>query len=450
MSRYKPYPAYKESGVQWLGKVPDHWDVKRLKYSISSCRNGIWGEDAAGDENDIPCVRVADFDRTSLRVTLKDPTIRNVTAKEKNNWLLSRGNLLLEKSGGGEKQPVGCVVLYADDRPAICSNFVARMEIAPGFDSSYICGIHAAAYSIRLSAGSINQTSGIQNLDQERYFNERAAFPLQLEQQSISKAIDRETTRIDTLITKKTRFIELLQEKRKALITHAVTKGLDPSVKLKHSGVEWIGEVPEHWEVKIIGYVLDAVGDVDHFMPVSVERGVPYLMTGDLKELVSCVNLEDCKQVSFSDYARLSKRIKSTMGDVIVARYATIGTSMYVDIDIDFLVSYSYVTIKTTPSKVSGLYLVHYLKSDAFFQGINNQVNTNTQGNVGINDLKKLKMALPSLSEQSRIIEYLNSKLKNIDSLTERTQRSINLLKERRSAFITAAVTGQIDLRESA
>lgn len=121
---------------------------------------------------------------------------------------------------------------------------------------------------------------------------------------------------------------------------------------------------------------------------------------------------------------------------------------MYVDIEDDFLVSYSCVTIKTTPSKVSGLYLFQYLKSDAFRQGIENQINTNTQGNVGINELKKVKMALPGLSEQSRILEHLQSKLVTIDSLAEKSQASIELLKERRSALITAAVTGQIDLRE--
>lgn len=123
---------------------------------------------------------------------------------------------------------------------------------------------------------------------------------------------------------------------------------------------------------------------------------------------------------------------------------------MYVDIDDDFLVSYSCVTIKTTSSKVSGLYLFQYLKSDAFRQGIENQINTNTQGNVGINELKRVKMAIPDLSEQSRILEYLHSKLATIDNLAEKSQASVELLKERRSALITAAVTGQIDLREDA
>ena len=105
------YPEYMDSGVEWVGQVPIHWGVERLKVSVKTCRNGIWGTEANGSKDDIPCVRVADFDRTKLEVNHEAPTIRNVTEKEQLNRTLSKGNLLIEKSGGGENQPVGCVVL---------------------------------------------------------------------------------------------------------------------------------------------------------------------------------------------------------------------------------------------------------------------------------------------------------------------------------------------------
>lgn len=250
MSHYKPYPAYRDSGVEWIGQVPEHWDVKRLKYSVASCKNGVWGDDPVGNATeDIPCVRVADFDRDKLRVVLNDPTMRKVKDSERQGRILKYGDLLLEKSGGGEKQPVGCVVQYEDEHPAVCSNFIARIEVAPEHSSSFVRNVHHALYCARITTNSINQTSGIQNLDQERYLNEFAAFPAMAEQKLIVSLVDRETTRIDALITKKTRFIELLKEKRQALITHAVTKGLDPNVPMKDSGVEWIGKVPAHWNV---------------------------------------------------------------------------------------------------------------------------------------------------------------------------------------------------------
>jgi type I restriction enzyme, S subunit len=182
-------------------------------------------------------------------------------------------------------------------------------------------------------------------------------------------------------------------------------------------------------------------------MPESVDDGVPYLMTGDLKDYLSQVLLDDCKQVSHDDYIKLSKRIKSSKGDVVMARYATIGTLMYVDVDADFLVSYSCVTLKPNCSKISGLYLFHFLRSDAFRQGIEKQVNTNTQGNVGIADLRGIKIALPPIEEQAAITAFLDAETFKFDATRAEAEGVVSLLKERRSALISAAVTGQIDVR---
>ena len=130
-----------------------------------------------------------------------------------------------------------------------------------------------------------------------------------------------------------------------------------------------------------------------------------------------------------------------------MARYATIGTVSYIDIDANFLVSYSCVTIKPNTSKVVGLYLFYYFKSDAFMQGIQSQVNTNTQGNVGINDLKKIKIALPALTEQTKTIAYLQLKISKLDVISDRAKAAILLAQERRTALISATVTGKIDVR---
>lgn len=216
----------KDSGVDWLGKVPEHWDVFRFKQSTTSCQNGLWGGDPNGTD-DIECVRVADFDRPSLSVNADIPTLRAITKKERVGRLLRRGNLLLEKSGGGESQPVGQVVLYDRESQAICSNFVAKIELANGMDSRFWNYQHHAAYVARVNVKSIKQTSGIQNLDQHQYLSEMAAFPSSEEQTAIADYLDRTTSRIDTLIAKTERSIELLREHRTALITAAVTGKID-------------------------------------------------------------------------------------------------------------------------------------------------------------------------------------------------------------------------------
>lgn len=221
------YTSYSDSGVEWIGHVPAHWKVDRLKASLVSSRNGIWGDEPNGDENDIACVRVADFDRNKLQVKPQIPTIRSVTTKERDGRILRRGDLLLEKSGGGDLQPVGQVVMYQLDLPAVCSNFVARIALKSGMNAAYWNYVHSAAYSVGVNLGSINQTSGIQNLDQDRYFNERVPFPPESEQTGIAAFLDRETAKIDRLISEQEKLITLLKERRSALVAAAVTGQID-------------------------------------------------------------------------------------------------------------------------------------------------------------------------------------------------------------------------------
>ena len=131
-----------------------------------------------------------------------------------------------------------------------------------------------------------------------------------------------------------------------------------------------------------------------------------------------------------------------------MARYATIGTVSYVDIAKEFLVSYSCVTIKPNENKLNGRYLFYYLKSDTFIQSIQSHINTNTQGNVGIGDLRKVKITLPSIEEQKQIVTFIDNKFSEFNLIINETQKSIELLKEHRTALISAAVTGKIDVRD--
>jgi len=223
-----PNVKMKDSGVEWIGEVPEHWEVNRLKFTVASSKNGVWGEDPTGDDiEDLPCVRVADFNRDQLTVDLKEPTMRKIAVNERRGRILKYGDLLLEKSGGGEKQPVGCVVQYEGQAPAVCSNFIARIEVAKECDPTFVKYVHFALYCTRISTNSINQTSGIQNLDQDRYFNEAIALPPYTEQSNIAATIDGRTSRIDTLMVKSKLSIYLLKERRSALITAAVTGQID-------------------------------------------------------------------------------------------------------------------------------------------------------------------------------------------------------------------------------
>ncbi|MGP3707997.1 restriction endonuclease subunit S [Gordonia paraffinivorans] len=217
----------RDSGVPWMGKVPAHWAVDRIKHSIAFARNGIWGAEPDGGRDDIRCIRVADFDRPHLAIDDRDMTFRKVTHSEREGRILQRGDLLLEKSGGGEKSPVGFVVLYDRDEPAVCSNFVARISLAPMQDPKFWTYVHHSLYQSRMTYPSIKQNTGIQNLDQQSYFNERVGFPPLEEQREIAGFLDAHCIRIDALIEKSTQMIETLCKYRSALITNAVTGKID-------------------------------------------------------------------------------------------------------------------------------------------------------------------------------------------------------------------------------
>jgi type I restriction enzyme S subunit len=448
MSRYKRYPAYKDSGVEWIGEVPEHWEVKRLKYTASSCKNGVWGDDPTGNATeDIPCVRVADFDRDQLRVVLMNPTLRKVTSSERQGRILKYGDLLLEKSGGGEKQPVGCVVQYEDERPAVCSNFIARIEVAPQYSASFLRDVHHSLYSVRITTNSINQTSGIQNLDQERYFNEYAAFPSLNEQKAIVSSVKRETARIDALIAQKTRFIELLKEKRQALITHAVTKGLDPNVKMKDSGVEWIGEVPEHWEVKPIKIIASCNDDS---LPESFSPDTPIRYV-DISSVSHDAGIAEPEPMLFGDAPSRARR-KARAGDVVVSTVRTYlkAVAAVDDAHADCVYSTGFAVLRPRKEHLVPEFLKWLVLNELLIQAIESHSEGLSYPAINASELINLKTTLPSLSEQARIASILDRETARIDALIGKTQRGIDLLKERRSAFITAAVTGQIDLREEA
>ena len=443
MSHYKPYPAYRDSGVEWIGQVPEHWDVKRLKYSVASCKNGVWGDDPVGNATeDIPCVRVADFDRDKLRVVLNDPTMRKVKDSERQGRILKYGDLLLEKSGGGEKQPVGCVVQYEDEHPAVCSNFIARIEVAPEHSSSFVRNVHHALYCARITTNSINQTSGIQNLDQERYLNEFAAFPAMAEQKLIVSLVDRETTRIDALITKKTRFIELLKEKRQALITHAVTKGLDPNVPMKDSGVEWIGKVPAHWNVVQSRRLFEERRERAREGDVQFTASQKY----DVIPQTEFMEKEGRRVMLVGKGQDILKHIEP--GDFLISMRSFEGGLE--ECRGSGSVSSAYVPL--IPVKwVWNPFFKYLFKSNGYIQALQSTSDLVRDGQaLRFENFSKVSLLEIPIDEQKQISVALDRETARIDLLADKTQRSINLLKERRAAFITAAVTGQIDLRESA
>src|SRR6266481_5309104 len=242
MTQYPAHPSYKSTGCDWFPEIPAHWEIDRAKWSVTACQNGVWGSEPDGDD-DLVCIRVADFDRQSLGVSTEKLTMRSIAEKDRRNRMLEAGDLLLEKSGGGEQQLVGAVVEFNHSFPAVSSNFIARMVASEGVNARFLVYVHSHLYSGRVNYRSIKQTTGIQNLDSQAYLDEPIVYPPIDEQAAIARFLDFKTAQIDPLIAKKQALLGKLAEKRTALISHAVTKGLDPSVPMKDSGVPWLGKI---------------------------------------------------------------------------------------------------------------------------------------------------------------------------------------------------------------
>ncbi|THJ31670.1 hypothetical protein E8K88_14415 [Lampropedia aestuarii] len=222
--------ATKPSGVPWLGDVPKHWVGKRLRDCVEGCSNGVWGDEPDGGDDDIPVIRVADFDRNRRQVVDYE-TLRKVDSSQRGSRGLRPGDMLMEKSGGGEQQPVGMVVSYFGPEGAVCSNFVARMRSREGVVPRFMVYLHAYLYASRVSNISVKQTTGIQNLDSTAYLSEACFVPPHDEQQAIADYLDAEAVKIDDLIDHTHDEITLLKELRAATIADAVLGRVDVRAK---------------------------------------------------------------------------------------------------------------------------------------------------------------------------------------------------------------------------
>ena len=440
--RYKAYPEYKESEVEWLGKVPQDWPIHSLKRTVDRVTNGIWGSEP-DSENDLIVLRVADFNRNQLNISDDKLTFRSIDPKDRSARLLKKGDLLIEKSGGGDKTLVGCVVLFDKEYPAVTSNFVAKMTPQQGFDSSFLRYAFSKLYAGKVNFPSIKQTTGIQNLDSDAYLLESFAFPSFEEQQKIANFLDHETAKIDTLITKQEKLIELLKEKRQAVISHAVTKGLNPNAPMRDSGVEWLGEVPEHWVVKSYRYACKIYrGKFGHRPrndPAFYDGEYPFIQTGDvaragkyIKDYKQTLNDKGIGVSQKFPVGTLMMAIAANIGDTAILGFeayapdSVVGFKPKADIDLEFL-RYSFI---------------------AALQALEQTSTQSTQANLNVDRIGAVQASFPSVSEQKEIVSYLDSLLEQYDVIELKSQKSIELMKERKTALISAAVTGKIDVRD--
>ena len=432
------YPAYKPSGVEWLGEVPEHWEVLPLKREFDV----VGGSTPKSDiqeywDGDIQWITPADLSRLqSFEIT---ESIRAITAEGLNSCgttMVPSGSVVVST-----RAPIGSLGIAGID---LCTNqgckaLVPIDQISSRF-TAYFLGIATEALNVRGRGATFLEISG----------DELGAFKVTLppcqEQVQIATFLDHETAKIDALIAEQQRLIELLQEKRQAVISHAVTKGLNPNAPIKDSGVEWLGEVPEHWElsrVKVISSFTTS-GPRGWSEQIS-EDGALFVQSGDLNDYLG-VDFEDCKRVRVSgDAEALRTRLQPGDAVVCITGAKTGNAAVCHELPEDSYINQHLCLIRPRNNIEPG-FLGLLLKSHCGQTHFALAQYGLKQG-LSLENVRETPLVLPPMKEQVEIVSYVNKVRGFMRSLINESHHSVEILKERRSALISAAVTGQIDVR---
>ncbi len=439
------YPKYKDSGIAWLGKVPEHWEVKRLRFvaELNPSKSEIRALDrdikvsflpmeAIGDDGSLNLEREKAVGEVETGYTYfrdGDVAVAKITpCYENGKGALMKG--LLNGIGFGTTE----LIVARPKHDQITGAYLHCLFISPDFRKIGESHMYGAGGQKRVPDAFVRDFA--------------TAFPPLSEQFHITDFLDRETAKIDGLVAEQRRLIELLKEKRQAVISHAVTKGLNPNAPMKPSGIEWLGEIPAHWKSIPIRFVakLESGHTPSRQHPEYWENcTVPWFSLADVWQIREGKNdyiYETNEKVSELGLANSSARLLPK-GTVMLSRTASVGFSAIMGV--------AMATTQDFANWICGPQLLpEFLLATLRAMGgeFRRLMMGSTHNTIYMPDIQSLRFALPPRNEQEEIVEYLKQMITEVDALTKEAQRAIDLLQERRTALISAAVTGQIDVRQ--
>jgi len=442
----KRYETYKDSGIDWLGEIPEHWDLLSFRFCIDILTdytsNGSFASLAKNvnylEEGYSRLVRLTD-----LRVNLENDGI--YVSESAHNFLnkseLFGGEMLIANVGAY----AGLVKImpYLDGKFTLAPNmFLLRLNQNTDF---FYYQLNAPFCAEQLKMMAISSAQPKLNKDNIRQL--MVLKPSFEEQKSITQYLKNRTDKIDELITKKEQLIQLLEEERKAIINQAVTKGLNPDVPMKDSGIDWLGDIPEHWEVMRLKYILGS--------PLKYGANEPAV--DDFTSNPRYIRITD-----FGNDGKLRKDTFKSLpmekaqdylleqGDVLFARSgATVGKTFLFK-DYNGKACFAGYLIKATCNpKLMNFNFLYAFTNSSGYEGWKDSISQSaTIENIGADKYNQLKIAVPPMNEQNNIVEFLLRKEEQFEELTTKTVKEINLLKEYKTTLISEVVTGKIDVRE--
>jgi len=437
------YPEYKDSGVDWLGEVPAHWDVAPIKKVVALIESGVSVNSvdtpAVGDEPGVlktSCVYAGKFDSTENKAVVPDEHYRVACPVVANTLIVSRMNTPDLVGAAGLVSSTNAK-LFLPDR-------LWQVHFRDAETNYIYYWTRTPSYRAQVEVACAGTSSSMQNLSQDAFRGFLLPLPHFAEQAAIGRFLDRETAKIDALVEEQQRLIELLKEKRQAVISQAVTKGLDPNVPMKDSGVEWLGKVPEHWDTGSLIRIADriVVGIAEAATHAYADEGIAILRSTNIRagriigEILFVTR-------EFAE-GRATKLMSA--GDLVTVRTGNAGVTAVVPSELDGCQCFTMLitTLRGHELPAFYCYALNSLPSQRYFslEGWGT-----AQVNISVPILKALPVTIPPISEQRAIVAYLDDATAKFDGLISEAETAMRLLDERRAALVSAAVTGKIDVR---
>ncbi|HBR1282304.1 TPA: restriction endonuclease subunit S [Klebsiella pneumoniae] len=432
LEKYQPYPEYSNSKTAWIGDIPSTWSLKRVKHTFT-IRKRIAGQ--------------LGFD--ILSVTQRGIVVKDIESGD--------GQLSMDYSKYQRVMPGDFAMNHMDLLTGYVDISAFNGVTSPDYrvftinqklySPRYFLYLFQMGYQLKIF---FHMGQGASHLGRWRLatdeFNDMVfPVPSPLEQRTIAAFLDYETARIDKLIAQQQRLIELLKEKRQAVISHAVTKGLNPDAPMKDSGVEWLGEVPEHWIVAGFKKYIEPIVDYRGKTPTKTESGVFLVTARNIKNGIIDYSLSE-EFISDEDYEEVMRRGKPKIGDVLFTTEAPLGEVAQIDNE-NIALAQRIIKFRGKSNVLDCSYLKLFIQSTEFQQGLMTFATGSTALGIKSDRLSYLKQFVPPLTEQTQIVEAVKEHSKKYEKLIEVASQAIEHMQERRTALVSAAVTGKIDLR---
>ena len=434
--RWKPYPEYKDSGVEWLGEIPEHWELKRAKDVA-----GFNLETLTGNEDPnwvINYVDIGNVDSNGCIIDVQEMAFDNAPSRARRK--VRNGNTILSTVRTYLK---AIAFIENPSESLIVSTGFSVLSSKDHFEPKYLWRL---VQSQQFVDAVVSNSEGVSYpaINPSRLSCLAVWSPPFDEQRTIAAFLDRETAKIDALIAKKERMVELLKEKRIALISHAVTKGLDPDAPMKDSGVEWLGEIPAHWELKRAKDVAELnretlTGNEDPYWVIH------YVDIGNVDSNGCIIDIQEMAY----DNAPSRARRKVRNGDTILSTVRTyLKAIAFIENPSEALIVSTGFSVLSPKDYLEPKYLWRLVQSQQFVDAVVSNSEGVSYPAINPSRLSCLAVWSPPFDEQRAIAAFLDRETAKIDALITKFKEAIEQLKEYRIALISAAVTGKIDVRE--